>query len=88
MNNLKDGWKEEEVRKFIWERICKSEDGQYDFDHLLKDEDKEAPPGPKFAKTIEELKEKGLVSDSRPDYSHYLVKLTEDGGQKCEKQVD
>jgi hypothetical protein len=88
MNNLKDGWEDKEVREFIWERICKSEDGKYDFAPLLKNEDTEAPPGPKFAETIEQLKEKGLVSDSRPNYDYYWVKLTEQGGQKCEGQVN
>lgn len=79
----KASWEVAGVKGFIWERICKSENGRVDFAPILLDEEREVPSGPKFAKAIDEMKDQGYVTDSRPDFQHYWIEPTKSGERKC-----
>ncbi|MEF8725439.1 MAG: hypothetical protein V5A79_05110 [Candidatus Bipolaricaulota bacterium] len=80
-------WELDEVKKFIWNHLCKSEEGRFDFAPLLIDEGKKAPSGQEFARVIDWMKDNGYVTDSRPDYQHYWVELKENGSTKCKNKV-
>lgn len=80
-------WETKEVKNFIWEHLCKSENGRFDFAPLLLDEDEKAPNGPKFAETVDWMKDHGYIIDRRPDYQHYWIELKGDGRIKCKDKV-
>lgn len=81
----KDNWKSNEVERFIWERLCKTASGRFNFAPLLQDQEKKSPSGPEFAEAIDRMKVQEYVTDSRPDLQHYWVKLTDSGEKKCKK---
>lgn len=82
----KAGWEDVRVKNFIWEHLCKSDSVRVNFAPILLDGGRKVPSGQKFAKAIDRMKSQGYVTDSRPDFQHYWIELTESGEKKCEEK--
>lgn len=84
----KDGnWEEVEIKDFIWEHLCKSDNGRFDFAPLLFDVHREAPSGPELTKTVYKMEREGYVTDNRPNYGHFWVELESSEKDKCQEKV-
>lgn len=88
MSKKNGDWEVVEVKNFIWKRLCKSETGRFDFAPLLLDHKRETPSSPKFAEIVGQMKEQGYLTDNRPNYGHYWLKLKASGKSKCEDEVE
>lgn len=88
MSKKNGEWEVVEVKHLIWKRLCKSETGRFDFAPLLLDAKRDSPGSPKFAETVDQMKEQGYITDNRPNYGHYWLKLKVAGKSKCEEVVE
>ncbi len=80
-------WEDDEVRGFIWKHLCNSKVGRFDFAPLLFNPEEETPGSPRFSKVLAQMEEKDYVTDKRPNYGHYWVKLKGSGKRKCQERV-
>ena len=84
-NEVNGDWNEDEVRNFIMDHLCNTENDKFDFAPLLMDLKSESPSSPKFLETLEQMEDGGYVTEAKPNYGHYWVKLRGPGKNKCEK---
>ena len=80
-------WEDDDVRDFIWQHLCNSKVGRFDFAPLLFNLDRETPGSPRFSKILAQMEEKDYVTDKRRDYGHYRVKLKGSGKRKCQEKI-
>ena len=87
MSKADEEWEVARVKALIWKRLCESDDGKFDFAPLLFDVDSGGPSSLIFSETVDLMKRHGYVTDNRPNYGHYWVKLNGNGQKKCKEQV-
>ena len=80
-------WDEAEIKNFIWKHLCKSENNRFDFAPLLFDVHRDAPTEPKFTEIVHGMKQRGYITDNRPNYGHFWVELEGSGRKKCEEKL-
>lgn len=88
MSKENGDWEVEEIEDFIWKHLCKSETGRVDFAPLLLNQKRKSPGSPKFGETVDQMKKQGYLTDNRPNYGHYWLKLKSSGKTKCEEEVE